>query len=450
MAIDVVPGPWSFLATLGQGVANYEEGRAKNRAEAMKQVGTIFDAVQNNQLTAGTLKSPFFMDLLKRSGISDQFALSPGDVAAKPSDQLAAGQSQAIGGVLPQILDPNNTTDEARQARSALASTGKLPTVEETTQATEKTLASNARTQNIRSGGAAGRAQAGVIAPDVAQAAETAASEGLYNNIAGRTVDAALTNLKLPRIEQGNIRNISDTAWGLAQSDAASKGFTLNEELTRPYIDAAIQQRLRQQEELDVKRIAASNAGGAGQDSRKYLLDFYQRQQIRVNDAIKTLPVPQAVDRALASEVDRLATEQNRTAAQIIADPSVSQMVKDAYNKVQSYNAQLPALQKEAEGYRDQIGNLLGQSLGTDQPFAPPPSSDTRGAPNVSGVNTDMTPPQGTTGQSAPTADTYRAASRRLQELRAQNNGRRTDADLISQVNREFGIPPTGSVSSGR
>lgn len=448
MPVEVLPGPWSFLANIGQGIANYGEGKAKNRAEAMKQVGTIFDAVQNNQLTASTLKSPFFLDLLKRSGISDQFTVAPENVTAKPSDQLAQGQSEALGQVLPQILNPNATSDQATQARALLASTGKVATPQETAEGVEKTAASELRGRTIAGGGAAARVQAGAVAPDVAVAQETAATEPLYNSIAGRTVDAAITNLKLPKVEAGNVQNISDAAWGLAQSDAASKGFTLNEELTRPYIDAAVQQRLRAQEEADTKRIAAQNAGGAGADPRKYLLDFYQRQQQRVNDAIKTLPKPSLAEQALAGEIDRTAREQNRTVEQVLADPSVPQITKDAYSKVQSYNTQLPSLQREAEGYRDQIGQILGQAVGAEQPYAPPPSAGARsGAPNVSGMQTDFRPPQSTTGQPAPTVDTYRAASRRLQELRAMNKGAQTDAELIDQVNREFGLPPTSTIS---
>ena len=100
MTIPIIPGPFSFIAELGKGVGTAFQtaenqkrvlrGQAQeDRAEALKQVGVIFDAVQNNQMTANTLKSPFFQELIKRSGLAEQF--DPANVAAKPSDQIAEG-----------------------------------------------------------------------------------------------------------------------------------------------------------------------------------------------------------------------------------------------------------------------------------------------------------------------------------------------------------------------
>lgn len=435
MTVPITPGPWSFLANIGQGIANYGEGKAKHRAEALKQVGTIFDAVQNNQLSTSALKSPFFMNLIKESGIAEQF--SPDYVAPKPTETLAKGQEAALGQVLPQILNPAAQGTEDQQARATLAQ-GKIALPSETATARETTAKARTRAGVIEQGGAAGRAVAEVPSEQIAAAAEQGALQPIVTGAAGRSVDAALTTLKVDRIEASNTQNISDAAWGLAQSDAASKGYVLDESLTRPYIDAAIQQRVRAQEDQDIKRLAAQNAGGANAQNQLY--NYYQRQQQRVNDAIRSLPVPSVVDTFQASQLEKIAKDSGRTIEQVLADPNIPSMQKQAYTKVQNYNTQLPSLQREAAGYRDQIGQLLGGQLGVEAGnTAPPPVSTTR--TNVG----DTTGPAGTTQQNEDLARRRQAASQRLAELRAANaklpqDKQKADADLIQQSARENGI----------
>lgn len=442
MTVPITPGPFSFLANIGRGVANYEQGLAQNRGEAMKQVGLVFDAVQNNQLSVSALKSPFFLNLLKRSGIADQF--SPENVAPKPTETLARGQDQALGQVLPQILNPSNQGTEDQFARESLAS-GVIATTPAKAKAREETAKSTTVAKTVEAGGAAGRAAAGVQAEPVATAAEAAATTPLYNNVAGRSVDASLTTLKIDRIDPSNIQTISDASWGLAQSDAASKGYTLNEELTRPYIDAAIQQRLRQQEELDVKRLAAQNAGG-GQDQYTKLIDFYQRQQQRVNDAIKTLRVPTQVERAYASSITRLAAEGHKTVDQVLADPATPALAKQAYTVVQAYETQLPQLQQEAAGYRDNLNQLLSHTIpvapATEAPPAPSPGRDTTAPPGSA-----TSPYPGAQGGDATAARRAKLqkASALLTKLRADEakkpaDKRRPDSELIAQARKDAGL----------
>lgn len=444
MTIPITPGPWSFLANIGQGIANYGEGKAKFRAEKMKQVGTIFEAVQNNELSANVLKSPFFQSLIKDSGIGEQF--SPDFVAPKPTETLARGQEEALGQVLPQILNPSAQGPEDQFARQQLASQGTIATAPQRAKAREDMARSTTVAKTIEEGGPAGRAAAGVQSTQVAQAAEQAAIQPIVQSAAGRSVDASLSTLKIDRITPENIANISDAAWGLAQSDAASKGYTLDESLTRPYIDAAIQARVRAQEEMDVKRIAAENAGG-GASQQNRLIDFYQRQQQRVNDAIRSLPVPTLVQTYQAGQIEQNAKNTGRSVEEVLADPAIPLDQKIAYRVTTDYNTQLPQLQREAEGYRDQLGQLLNSRIGVDAtPAAPPPSSSAR-TPQAGGAN-GATPPASTSAYGTQDLEKRKKANQRLIELRQLNsqkpaNQRRPDSELIEQAARENGLSTT-------
>lgn len=447
MTVPITPGPWSFLANIGQGIANYGEGKARFRAEKMKQVGTIFAAVQNDELSANVLKSPFFQSLIKDSGIGEQF--SPDFVAPKPKETLARGQEEALGQVLPQILNPSAQGPEDQFARQQLAAEGTIATAPQRAKAREDTARSTTVAQTIEGGGPAGRAAAGVQSQQVAGAAEQAAIQPIVQSAAGRSVDASLSTLKIDRITPENIANISDAAWGLAQSDAASKGYTLDESLTRPYIDAAIQARVRAQEEMDVKRIAAENAGGGASDNSR-LIDFYQRQQQRVNDAIRSLPVPTLVQTYQAGEITKNATNTGRSVEEVLADPTIPLDQKIAYRITTDYNTQLPLLQREAEGYRDQLGQLLFRRIPLqDLPAAPPPSSPARTQQPGGGAN-GVTPSASTTdtGANAAYNERLRKASGRLAELRAQNNKlpkdkQRSDDELKKQAARENNVSLT-------
>ena len=362
MTIPIIPGPFSFIAELGKGVGTAFQtaenqkrvlrGQAQeDRAEALKQVGVIFDAVQNNQMTANTLKSPFFQELIKRSGLAEQF--DPANVAAKPSDQIAEGQSQFLS----QLMDKTEGAPDRTAERQQTLATGKIQTPTEVAQGREGTARANVRADVIESGGAAGRAAAEVLAPEVARTQEEKVKDVQYDTQAARMADAAITNMG-GNILQMDPRAVSEQAWAKAQADAKTKGEVLDESLTRPYIDAAVQSRFREALTEDA-RIKAASARGPGNDLDNYLRLLQQQQQM-IRNQINALPKPDDLTMSYATAYEAQAGTKRPPEQQRLWETSPGTLfLKSAYDRVQEYNKTIAQLTNEANGYRDQLGNAL-------------------------------------------------------------------------------------------
>lgn len=421
MTVPIVPGPWSFLGNIGQGVAGYLGGKeqfrqkkleedAADRKEAFDKLGFLFKGIQEGSIEAKVVKSPLFLDLIGRSGMGEGF----GD-SVIPSPQGIVNKER--GGLIPGVI--NSLSPEAS---ADFAATGNIPTVSETATRKRDALVANTQSNTIEKGGAPARAAAGVLDETVATAGEEAAKEPLYNSVAGRSVDATLTRLKITRLDPSNVAAVASNAWALAQRDAKTSGFTLSEEITKPYIDAAIQQRLRQQEELDVKREAARNTG-QGVDPMISMLNFYQRQQQRVNDAVKSLNPPGIAEKAMASGIETLLL-QGKTIDQIMSDPNVSPLSKKAYIEVQAYDQQLESYRLEANGYRDNIGQILGKQVGAADPSAPPAGTPRTG--------------DGAGGQAQRVAQLTKAAQMFTERRADPKNKDKTDKQIADEIKKEL------------
>lgn len=365
MTIPIIPGPFSFLAELGRGVGTafqtaenqrrvVREEKQQDRAEALKQAGVIYEAVKNNQLSASALKSPFFQSILERSGILQAGEQIAPTVAAKPEEQVREAQSQALTGILPTILQGGSQYQKEQLAA------GNIPTAQGEQESRAATGKARTQADTIEGGGAAGRAAAGVTTEQVASAAEEGAKDQFYNTVAGRTVDASL------RTQGGNIlkadlQQLSDNAWALAQQDAKSRNYTLDEQLTRPYIDAAIQSRMREAL-TEEARVRAAQA--RGQDTLDDYMKILQNNQQRIRDQINALPKPSDMDIRFA-DAYKVSLQRAGNDPQKMRDlqnnPSLV-MTRSAYERVQQYQATVDRLNRELEGNRDELNNALAQS----------------------------------------------------------------------------------------
>lgn len=466
MTIPIRPGPWSFLANIGGAVGGYIEGKERerqnkrreeqeDRAEAARMLGWLFDNASGPDKTikAEALTGPAARELMKRAGVLDFVS---GNLRAQPQELIEEGQAdvinQIIGGSqvdVPVFGQPVAPAQSVRVpgARTAagerLLSTGRIPTQTELAEDAEKRLGATARGSAIVRGGAAGRAVAGVPSEQVAVAREEAFEDQLYNDVAGRTVDASITQLKIPRLAPNNVAAVSNEAWRLAQADAKSRGYTLNEEFTKPYIDAAIQQRLRAQQELDIRRMAAAQQA-AGQDPRKFLYDYYQTQQNRINDQLKLLPDIDITKTAIATSIEDRARKEGRSIQSVLADPKTPGLSRATYEEVKTAQNKRRELEAELTAYRDNIGQILGGAVNAPDPNAVPAPSSRRGGPV--GFATPPMPGapqavQSTTAQGGGDLMARKAArfsQLANQELAKPAAQRRSQADIQAQVEREI------------
>lgn len=269
MTIPIVPGPFSFLDTLGKGIAAYGTGREdyrqrqrkesqEDRAEALKQVGTIFDAVQRNELTTSALKSPFFLNMLKRSGIAESF--SPENVAAKPEEQVREAQS----GYLSSVLGPQGDPTERAQVLAA----GRP--VSRSEAATER---AGAAVGGLKAAAVEGpltptqtSALTGVPTPATAEAADQTAQNPELGGIAKRSVRDLYTRLgRIPTIDEVKAH---------VQTDLRAKPF--KNELTDPFLGNAIRDLQAELAEEETKRIAAETRRDAA--SQNVVKDITSQQ----------------------------------------------------------------------------------------------------------------------------------------------------------------------------
>lgn len=198
MTIPVSPGPWAWLAQAGKAVGDTIQAgtdrQNKERAEAGKHLQDIFDAVQSGGLQSSVFKSPYVVDLAKRSGVGDFLT---GNIAAKPEEKLNAARSEAI---------PGAVADMTPTARNDFALTGKPATKveQQTAGITEKVL-----------GGDLTQAQQAVVAkvPEapVASAVEAATVDPQVAAIADRHVLDLYSKLKrLPTADEAMKAGLSD------------------------------------------------------------------------------------------------------------------------------------------------------------------------------------------------------------------------------------------------
>lgn len=370
MTIPIIPGPFSFLAELGKGVGTAfhvaeEQRRVKrgekqeDRAEASKMAQWIFENAtkKDSGLNASVLTSPAFMELIGRAGISD---FLQGNIAGQPEQQIRGGQSEYLSTLLGnQTQAEPGRTAERQQTLAA----GKIQAPSEVAAGREATAISGMRAGAVEAGGPAGRAVAQVQAEPVATAAEEGARDVYYNHVAGRTVDSALTRAG-GNILKTDLAQLAEAAWGTAQEDARSRNYTIEESITRPYIEAAIAGRYREALSDEAKIRAATARGGT--DTYDDYLKILQNNQQQVRQQIQALPAPSDETKRWAAAYEAALAKKRTPEEQAVFDakPSTA-MMKSAYEQVDQYNKTVAQLNTELNGYRDQLTNALSGKIPT-------------------------------------------------------------------------------------
>lgn len=363
MTIPIIPGPFSFLQSLGEGAGkafkSAEEQKrvirgqqVEDRAEASKNLMNMIDLYSKGVLKK--IDSNALLELGQRAGMSDFLS---GNVVPRPENQIAEGRSDFLSTMLG---DQGAGPDQAAERQATLA-TGQIQTPEQLAKSKVSTQAAGVQSAAIEAGGAAGRAVAGVLPEATAIAGEEAPRDSFYGTVAGRTVDAAITPLG------GNVLNVdlnklSESAWKLAQDDARSRNYTLDESLTRPYIDAAIQGRYR--EALAEKAKIDAAGARAGTDQYDNYLKILQGQQGQIRNQITALPKPDKYTYTLASAYEAAKAKKRTLAeqAQWEQEPSAL-MMRSAYEAVTKYNETVQSLNNELNGNRDELSNALSQKV---------------------------------------------------------------------------------------
>jgi hypothetical protein len=387
VTIPIVPGPWSFLSGLGKTVGNYAEARegrrqrirsemAEDRAEASKNLTQMLDLYSKGILKK--LDVDAVLELGGRAGIGDFLS---GNVVPRPENVQAEATSEYLqqlfqpeapipaargnvtqgmpaGTAAPGVVAEQQAAQAGRQReRQAVLSAGKPVTSADVAKIREETAIAGERARVAEEGGPAGRLVTQTVAPELAEKAEATARDVRYEHVAGQTVDSALARMG-GNILTTDLNALADTAWQTAQEDARSRNYTLNESLTRPYIEAAIAGKYRDAQTEEAKvRAAASRPGSDTYDDYVRIL---QQNEAQIRAQLSALPKPSdetiRLSRAYEAQLARQRTPEEQ--AQWEASPATA-YTRSAYESVQQYNKTVNQLNTELNGTRDAVNNAL-------------------------------------------------------------------------------------------
>lgn len=362
MTIPIIPGPFSFLQELGRGVGTafevaenqkrvLRQQAQEDRVEASKNLMSMLELYSKGVLKK--LDTEQIIDLGNRAGIGDFLS---GNVVPRPENQIAEGQSEFLSSLLGNQTQGEGAPDRTAERRSTLA-TGKIQTGSEMAKEKLTTQVAGQQSAAVEAGGAAGRAIAGVPQEEVARTAEEKAKDVTYENQAQRTADATIQNLG-GAVLKIDPKVASDQAWQKAQADAKTRGEVLDERLTRPYIDAALQTRYREAE-LEEAKIRAQMARAGSSDLDNYL-NTLQRQQQMIRQQIQAMPKPSDQTYSWANIYQaQLSTKRTPEEQRLWEQSAGTQLLRTSWQQVQDYNKTIGQLNTELNGVRDQLGNAL-------------------------------------------------------------------------------------------
>lgn len=381
--VPTVAGPFAFLANLGAaGGAAFEQAekaRQQKVKEAADAVKTAIDLRKLGYLGAEAFNTPEMKKAYGLLGISDdtESQPTPGELKDKGQRKYLQdlenqpapvvnipflGMGGAPTGATQRIQLPKNASTLSDEQRLALG----LPKRSEITGEKVESAKGGRQLGVFQQGTEAQQnVLAGTPSAETASAAESLAREPLYTSTADRSAGASLTTLggDINAIAHSpkRIQQWRDAAWELAQKDARSQGLVLNKEVTRPYIDAAIDAQLRANDRIQAQ-VAVALSRGAVDQNQKYIA-LLQAQQKIVQDAIDTKEkeAPDALVRLQANNFKkRMAAAGNDPAEfrRLQTDPEF-ESERAAWLEVNSYDAALMRLYDERAGLGDiSTGNI--------------------------------------------------------------------------------------------
>jgi hypothetical protein len=379
MTIPLRPGPFSFLSTLGEAGGKAFDAAQKEKDKRLKQAQDRLN--QMLQLRAAGLIDPSAFSSPEAMTLYEELKILPvssektsgervEDIKRKGLAPNRGGFTLPISSLIPGASDvqvpPSGMESLSDDERAAAGFQSRGATAEDQLRGQ---LAGRKSAILAKGTPEQQAAVSGVPTELTARAGEESARDTLNNSLALRSVDAAITRSggTLEKIigVQGGVQALAEAAWQTAQQDAKMRGYTAVEELTRPYIEAAISSRVRESQKLAVERLAAQNRGMSGQDTLGDYLRLLQGQQAMTRQQLSALPKPSdevirmatiyqaSIDKAITPE-DRLKVEK---------DPKYS-IMRQGWDVIQNYKETQLQLNNELNGYRDQLQNLLGGITG--------------------------------------------------------------------------------------
>lgn len=358
MTIPIVPGPFSFLEKFGEAggraFAAAEGQRRYDQEYARNQVKDMFEAVQAGTMSASALKSPFFASLVQRSGLTDSWAGS--NIRVNPEEQVAQVQSEELSGI--QQQQPGST--ERRQ----VAASGKIPS--RVQSGTERIQA-----ETLEGGGAAGRAAAGVLSPEVAAVQETAAIGAGVRPEAASIVDEVVGG---EPITQQNYNQLLAASVQRYQ-ETYGENAPLPPALAARYFAGALTDRMYRQAEIEIARTAAV-ARSQSLDPR--YLQIAQQLPEQLIRLLGQLPKPSEQDLMLAglyeAKVQQIATMSPEDQQRELNSTGF-QFMRSAYERVQKYNEISAQIQSITAGAAGNVSERLGEGRLPNQPGGTPSSA---------------------------------------------------------------------------
>lgn len=354
--IQMVPGPFSFLTTLGQAggaaFASAEEQRRRRSDEAFNVAELIMKGVEGGYLPRSVLSSKEVSSVFGHlfTGKEGAAGVSPGYVPT-PAEPIARGQTKYF-----EDVEAGRVPQE--EGRLAL-STGAVPTVSGAGK--EKIQA-----DTLKGGGAAARQAAGVLSGPVATSLESQAVSAGIEPEAARIVDEALG---AGTVTDANFDQIVDKAVQTYTSTLGQQA-ALTPDAARRYFASALREKMLEQYDLTSRRIAASQRS-LSQDPR--YMQILQEQIPVLTGMLNAIPKPSETDRRVAAAYTakraQMKTPEEREAFD--ATPGAAIML-EAYTRVQSYDQLQQSLVDIMSGTQGAVtqrlseGRLRGQEPGTE------------------------------------------------------------------------------------
>lgn len=342
-SVPIVPGPFSFLAGLGEaGAAALDAKQAdedKKRKQAQDQLNMMITLRGAGLIAPEQFSSPEAMQLYHTLGVMP--------VTDKPTP---GEQVNAIRG---EFLKPDRPAAQIPIPSLGLGQNLNIPAQGPSAVSDEQRAVAG-----LPSRSAMTREKLDV---QTAQTQADTSRDALYDSLAFRSIDAALAQAGgniLVAAAQGP--QLMEQAWQIAQQDAKMRGYVANEQLTRTYIEAAFQARWREAQRQAME--LATRQAGSTVDPR--YLNILQDQQRMIEGQIRALPAPTDMQKTLAAAYQaKVAGAKTPEQQQMIMKDPKLEMLRSAFFEVQNYQSSIAALNNELSGIRDNLQVALSQRV---------------------------------------------------------------------------------------
>lgn len=391
MTVPIMPGPFSFLASAGQALGRIKEEQNaeqdKRRKIAQDKLNQMISLRGAGLIGPEAFSSREAMDLYNELGV---MPISDKPTVSERKDQLteqfmAAPQSQSVQ--MPSVgLEAAGIPMQSVPVQRATAGPQSLSDEQ---RAVIGVPSRSAMAREKLAQGAGHQAE-------IAQVENT--RDMFYNTVAGRSVDAAIMRAggDLEKIGPAGMPAVADAAWTLMQQDARSRGYTLEESITRPYIEAQLRTRLNELEKLQVERMRAANQS-QGSDNALYAL--LQRQATIAQNQLNNLPEIDQMTRGMAmGYAAKLAKATEEERIMLTNDPKYAE-ARRAYDTVELDRVTRATLMAQINALRENTQSVIAGAVPGAAPGIPTQQTQSLDAATINQYVQTLISGQGTIEQ---------------------------------------------------